>query len=412
MKQYRTDFNLPYALVIDLNSINGLQTARILAKQRIPVIAIAKDLKHFTCRTNVCQRIIEANTENEDFITALIELGPTLPQKAVLFPCTDINVLLVSEHRQQLSQWYHIMLPPFEIVELLLNKLNFYAFAQEKGLPIPQTWILHNRAEAEAAGREAIFPCALKPPVSATAVWQEHSKLKAYKITSMEELLEVYDQFSQWAEVLILQQWINGPDTNLFTCNCYFSRQGEPLITFVSRKIRQWPPVTGEGCLSIEEKNETLERETLRLFKTVPYQGLGYLEMKRDELSGEYFITEPNIGRPTGRSAIAEAGGVPLLYTMYCEAVGLPLPANREQRYEGVKWIYFRRDLQAALYNWRQGNMSLKEWWQSIQGQKTDAIFDRQDWGPFIGDWIRSIRFYLSTHERRKRDYGYATKPR
>ena len=40
---------------------------------------------------------------------------------------------------------------------------------------------------------------------------------------------------------------------------------------------------------------------------------LGYVEAKRDVRTGRHYLIEPNIGRPTGRSAIAEAGGVELL---------------------------------------------------------------------------------------------------
>ena len=69
------------------------------------------------------------------------------------------------------------------------------------------------------------------------------------------------------------------------------------------------------------------------LFESVDYRGLGYVEIKRDTRSDMYAIIEANIGRPTGHSAIAERGGVELLFTAYADAVGLPLPSAREQRY-------------------------------------------------------------------------------
>jgi len=64
---------------------------------------------------------------------------------------------------------------------------------------------------------------------------------------------------------------------------------------------------------------------------------------------GNRYMIEANLGRPAGRSAIAEAGGVELLFTMYCDVVGLPLPENRVQRYQGAKWIDLRHDLQSVL---------------------------------------------------------------
>ena len=147
-------------------------------------------------------------------------------------------------------------------------------------------------------------------------------------------------------------------------------------------------------------------QETLRLFQGISYRRLGYLEMKRDERSGEYFIIEPNIGRPTGRSAIAEAGGVELLYTMYCDSIGWPLPADREQQYTGIKWTHMRRDVQSAFYHWRYGSLTLRQWWQSWRGHKVYALFSWTDPGPFIGDLQRSVRLFLRADERRKRDYS------
>jgi hypothetical protein len=67
----------------------------------------------------------------------------------------------------------------------------------------------------------------------------------------------------------------------------------------------------------------------IQMFQKVNYHGLGYLEMKHDQKTNQLLIAEPNIGRPTGRGTIAEAGGVDILFTAYCDALGLSLPKNR-----------------------------------------------------------------------------------
>ena len=108
--------------------------------------------------------------------------------------------------------------------------------------------------------------------------------------------------------------------------------------------------------------------------------------MRRSNLTGKYFIIEPNVGRPTGRSATAEANGVELIYTMYCDALGWPLPANREQKEGEVKWIYLRRDIQSAFLSWRHKELTLRKWWQSIRGPKWDAVFSWTDQAPFWYD--------------------------
>src|SRR5512133_3118638 len=103
------DAQKPYAIVIGLDGINGLQTARILARHSVPVLGIAKERDHFGCRTNSCEKIIFTDTECDELIETLVGIGPKLNQKAVLVPCEDMGVLLVSRHRQQLEDWYHII---------------------------------------------------------------------------------------------------------------------------------------------------------------------------------------------------------------------------------------------------------------------------------------------------------------
>jgi hypothetical protein len=116
--------------------------------------------------------------------------------------------------------------------------------------------------------------------------------------------------------------------------------------------------------------------------------------MKQDAHTGRHLVIEPNIGRPTGRSAIAEAGGVELLWTAYCDMVGLPLPLPeaRRQRYGTAKWIDDRRDLQSALYFLRRRELSPADWWRSVRGPKTHAVLSRTDPLPFVLDVVQAGR--------------------
>jgi predicted ATP-grasp superfamily ATP-dependent carboligase len=391
----------PYAVLIGLDSMQGIQAARILASHKIPVIAIASNPNHHACRTNVCEHVLIASNR-EEILQTLAAIGPQLDQKAVLFPCEDSKVLTVSRYRERLEPWYHVVLPPVDVVEMLMDKMTFYTYAAENGLAIPKTLFLHSREDAEEAGQILTFPCAMKPPYR-TSAWTSHTSLKAFKVESPQELLALYDEYHSFAEALIVQKWIEGGETELYSCNCYFDANNEPAVTFIARKLRQWPPKIGQSSLGEECRNDVVLEESLRLFRSVDYRGLGYVEIKRDVPTDEYYIVEPNIGRPTGRSAIAEAGGVALLYTMYCEAVGYPLPANRTQTYQGVKWIHIRRDMQATLSGWLHGELTLRDWLRSVRGRKRYALLSLRDPMPFVSDLVTLVRLLLSSTERKKR---------
>jgi len=113
---------------------------------------------------------------------------------------------------------------------------------------------------------------------------------------------------------------------------------------------------------------------------------------ERDSRTGAMSIIEPNVGRPTGRSAIAEGGGVELVYTAYCDAAGLPLPEARTQQYVGTTWLDVRRDVQAAVVGIRRGELTAREWLTSLRGPRTHAIWSARDPRPFVTDLTNVAR--------------------
>ena len=380
----------PRAIVIGLDCPTGLQTARILSGRGVRVIGIARNPRHPCARTNACERVVASDTAGPQLIETLRRIGPTLDAAAVLVPCTDMSVLLTSRHRGELAPRFHVLLPDPDVVEMLVDKARFYAFAQREGLPLPPTFVLRSRDDAAEAARALRFPAVLKPTVK-TPEWERHTSAKVYQVTSADELLRVYDRCAAWTDALVAQEWIAGGDTDHYTCNAYFGEGGEPLAALTTRKLRQWPPTGGQACLSVEVADEAVLAVTVRLFRSVRHRGLGYLEMKRDARTGEYLIIEPNVGRPTGRSATAEAAGVEMLYTMYCDALAWPLPANRAQTFRGTKWIYLRRDLQSAVRHWTRGELTLRDWLSSCRGPMVEALFSWRDPVPFWADLWRAL---------------------
>jgi predicted ATP-grasp superfamily ATP-dependent carboligase len=258
--------------------------------------------------------MLVADRREVELIEVLKELGPRLAQKAVLFPCNDPEVWLLSQHRNELAPWYHIGLPSEKIIEILLDKNRFYEYAETNNLPISRTFTSVCEEDIGRASSFA-FPCIVKPPFR-TAEWDRRVGKKGIIVADMEELERCCAQLRPWSSKLVVQEWISGGPSNLYACNCYFDRDSQPLVSFVTRKIRQWPHDTGISSSGEECRNDEVLEKTIALFTKIKYVGLAYLEMKRDTRTGRHVIIEPNIGRPTGRSALAEAGGVELLQTM------------------------------------------------------------------------------------------------
>jgi D-aspartate ligase len=372
----------PAAVITNLETFVGLQTARILRRHGIPVVALADRPRDPLCRTRSVEAVLDAGPAGSDTVRVLEEIAPLFPVRPVLLPCSDAAVAAASVARDRLD--FNLVLPDHEIIEMLTDKSRFRPHAERAGVSVSPFRLLHNRGEAEAASAELRYPVVMKPFRSNPA-WGARVGQKALRVFDASRMLEVWDRAEPDYPVLA-QEWVEGGDDRLFSCNAYFDAEGTPLVTFVARKLRQWPPHTGMSSLGVECRNDAVLEAALTLFGSVPYRGLAYLEVKQDARSARHFAIEANIGRPTGRSAIAEAGGVELVYTAYCDALGLPLPTARVQRYGGAKWIYFGRDLASAWYYHRRGELTLQEWWRSIRGVRMDAVFSRTDPLPFVLD--------------------------
>jgi predicted ATP-grasp superfamily ATP-dependent carboligase len=377
------------AVVVGLDCITGLQSTRIFAARGIPVVGVAADRNHYCARTRLPVAIVQAPLRGEALVDALVALGARLDHPGVLVPCTDAAVLAISAGRERLTGSFRFVLPDHADVERLMDKVSFAEHAISAGLPIPPTAVLRSRADAERAAETLSFPAVVKPGLKG-ATWVAATREKAIPVASPAELLETYDRCRGWTDVLIAQSWVDGPEDSLLSANVYYDRDSVEQVSFVARKLRQWPLDTGTSSLGEEVRNDEVGDVARALFGSVAYRGLGYVEAKPDPRTGRLAIIEPNIGRPTGRSAISEKGGVELLLTAYRDALGEPLPDDRVQTYRGVKWIYWRHDVQAALARGRRGELTPLAWWRSVRGPKVEAVFARNDPVPFLADLVHT----------------------
>jgi predicted ATP-grasp superfamily ATP-dependent carboligase len=377
-------------VVLGLDCPNGLQTARVFADRGIDVVGVATRPRHACVRTRACSRKVLAAPRPDGLVASLLTWPEQFEEGSVIVPCTDRAVLGVARHRTALSRRFRIAVPSLDVIEILLDKARFADFAVAHGLPVPQTRVLRSRGDAEDAAQSIGFPCVLKPSIK-TVAWERNSAAKAVMVDHAEELPALYDRLAPWTDAMVVQEWVAGGDTDHYTCDCYVAFGGEPLATWVTRKLRQWPPVVGQACLSVECRNDDVRDETLRVLRAAGHHGQGYVEMKWDARSGRHLILEANVGRPTGRSTAAEKGGVELLMTMYCDLIGAPLPEDRTQRYRGSKWIHIRRDAQASIHALLRGTSGPREIIRSWRGPFTFALFSWRDPVPFFADLAATL---------------------
>jgi predicted ATP-grasp superfamily ATP-dependent carboligase len=128
---------------------------------------------------------------------------------------------------------------------------------------------------------------------------------------------------------VIVQEWIEGPDSEIFFTFFCTRRDGTPAVFFSGRKLHSDPPGVGSTaiCIPAPDFAETLERETRKLLERIRYRGLGSLEFKRDVRNGRILMVEPTVGRTDWQEEIAALGGVNLPVLGYWIALGADPPS-------------------------------------------------------------------------------------
>ena len=374
----------PPAVVIGLDSATGLQVARLLTDRGVTVVGLATRASHWACRTRLVCRVVEIPASDDGLIEVLCDATRVEPG-SVLIPCSDQSVLAILAGADRLRPIHRFSDPSSTSVESLLDKARFAEVAEAAGVRTPRTVMVDGGIDWEqshARLSDLRPPWVVKPAVKDDR-WLTGAPNKALRLDGPDRY-ESVRQALEWADPLLVQEWIDGPDSALVTCNCYIDPTGHPEASVVSAKLRQWPPDVGTASAAVTVVDDAVVENTERLLTATGFHGLGYVEYKR--IGDELVAIEANVGRPTGRSAMAEAAGVELHYALYADLAGIerePLGSARP----GVVWVHLRRDLQAALRNWRRGDESPRSWVRSLRGPRVEAVARWSDPAPFLLDF-------------------------
>jgi predicted ATP-grasp superfamily ATP-dependent carboligase len=199
------------------------------------------------------------------------------------------------------------------------------------------------------------------------------------------ELERWYGKVSQVDPRVVLQEMIPGGDDSLYYVCGYFRSDGELEAAFAGRKMRLTPIHFGSASFVRSVYDEELLQLSAKLLGPLKYKGLFGVEFKKDPRDGVYKIIEVN-ARWGLWDGMAARCGIDLAYLAYAREVGLPYVVEPRYR-DGVKWLSFRRDLDAFIDYRREGALSVGRWLSSLLGETEYAVFAADDPGPVIPEF-------------------------
>jgi predicted ATP-grasp superfamily ATP-dependent carboligase len=314
------------AVVVGGTGPGTLGMVRSLCQADIPVILLDEDACAPAMQSRYGDKIVISRTSGEPLVKSLLALAATLAGPAVLFVNSDEAVLTVSQFRAELANNYRFRLPSHACLTSLIHKTRAQRIAETHGFPVPRSVTIKHSDDLNQLANLS-FPCIVKP-TRATAGYVNGQFARAYKVSSAEEAEDACSRILPILPDLIVQEWIEGADSDLYFCLQYRGADGTTVSSFTGRKLSVWPRDVGvtASCTAAPHVRSLLQSLTEKFFEQVSFVGLGSIEFKRDARTGRILMIEPSVGRIDGQEEVATLHGANIPLAVYLYETGSPVP--------------------------------------------------------------------------------------
>ena len=333
----------------------------------------------------------------KEWVQFMLDLAGTLPGKAALISSSDQFVTAIAMHEEPLRDHY-IVSPGARLQGLLADKQTQYDLAAKHGMPMPRTEYATCEDHVAGFAKEARFPCLLKP--THFRQWQRFpvghplSFQKVAIARDRDHLLELYRLAAAIEALVILQEIIEGPDTDKRVyLGCYDAR-GNRVGHAMFRELRCDP--VGFGPASVSEPVDDPETDAVcdSFLRSIGYVGICEIEMKWDAYDKRVKLIEAN-PRLSGGGDAAPYAGIDLPWLHYLDLIGQRItpvsPLRRDFRH-----VCVRSDGKTLAAYWRRGLISWKDVRHSFTPPLAFYDIDRRDWRYSIETLLVAGRAFIA----------------
>jgi D-aspartate ligase len=312
-------------VVVVGGSVAGLGLVRSFSAANTSIVVLDTSRLNAALWSRHCKGRVIASTSGDRLIDELKATSYYFTKRPLLMLTQDASVEIVSRRRAELEPYYHFLLPPMEIVDILNDKGRFNDFAIRENFPVPAGIVVScydKLAQIESLAAPLIVKPTRKTDLQGSGLG------RAARFDRVEDARAHCVSLLKLNAGAIVQQWVDGADHDIYFCLFFCDPSGRPLRFFTGRKLSAFPAGVGSTatCIAAPEAHEQLEALTVRLTTRVRYAGMGGLEFKRDAKTGEFFIIEPTVGRTDWQEEIATLSGanIPMAALLYATGQSVP----------------------------------------------------------------------------------------
>lgn len=348
---------------------------------KVPVISVTYDKRDMGYTSKyITRRWFTPHPELDErrFLDVLIQIG-SASKNYLLIPADDATVKTVSRYKAELTPFFTVAIPEWEITQKFLHKKYTYALAEAIGVAVPKTFTPASEAEVKRYGQELGFPCLVKPCLSHQYVEKFHEKMTT--AANPEQLLAAYRRAKAAELEVMIQEIIPGTDEQGANYNAYFW-DGQARAEFTAQKVRLAPPAYGIPRVVVSRQIPEIIEPGRDILSALGFYGYCCVEFKRDTRDGIYKLMEVN-GRFNRSILLSNKCGINFPWLMYNHLMLgkalVPKPAR-----SGVYWIDLTQDLSASLQHFSIEKYRLKQYLAPYLHAHIFAILDVKDLVPFL----------------------------
>ena len=381
----------------------GLDLLRPLGFAGIPVIVGSPHPRDPALASRYCHgRCVLPPLDQQEALAGSIlavgdRLASVLGRRVPLFYGNDDYLDLIYTYREELSHRFLLLLNDPEVARALLDKPSFESMARDRGIPVPRslTW---DDAGPDALSR-AQGPVLAKPRIK--VAWDDSAVLrrlfggagKARIFESGRAALE-HPLVIHLKDHLAFQEYIPGDDRHLWSFHGFADEKARLLASFVGRKIRTYPALTGMSTFLELAVDRELEAIGPDIVARVPLKGIFKIDLKKDARDGRLHVLEIN-ARYNLWHHLAARNGVNLPQAAYDYLVHGAQPPAQTYR-TNYRWLHLRSDYKAFRELRSRGELSLARWLLSLgHSRKVYHLFSWTDPRPFLRAGVNQARWWL-----------------
>lgn len=242
--------------------------------------------------------------DEQEFIKILSEFYEKHKnEKILLVSATENYIELISKNKEKLKDKFYFNYSDLNVIETLSNKELFYKKYMDNGIiELPKT-VYYNISKDNNLEINFSYPVIIKA-ANVVSYRKLHftGQNKIYKVNTKEELENVIITIKNggYLDTLIIQEYIEGDDSNLFDSVIYADTKGKvKRITLAQIGLQEHKKdLVGNAAVLINGYNQFDDKNIIerirQLSEYIGITGFAEFDLKYDKKSNDYKLLEIN----------------------------------------------------------------------------------------------------------------------